>query len=203
MEIQSDKDFVISVEGQRHQLTITSPYPEDTGVFMVTATNNSGKATSTAHIAVEAASSDEEYLQKTTTSTKVVQQSQSQTVVKQSVKVSKKAVSQSQVVTASGATLPPGINPTDAMKQFANVFASVGGVKKKKVKKPKATSSAETEYETQTELETEAHSETAIQFTETEAEMSSTEQWSSEPNSKVSPAVPKKPSAAELIKVGL
>ena len=53
MEIVSEGDFNISVEGQRHTLTITNPYPEDTGVFMITASNNHGKATSTAHVSVE------------------------------------------------------------------------------------------------------------------------------------------------------
>ena len=47
MEIESSKDFQIAVEGQHHTLTITDPYPEDTGVFLISASNNFGKATST------------------------------------------------------------------------------------------------------------------------------------------------------------
>ena len=47
MEIESSKDFQIAVEGQQHTLTINDPYPEDTGVFLISASNNFGKATST------------------------------------------------------------------------------------------------------------------------------------------------------------
>merc|ERR1712130_447671 len=72
MEIQSAGDFIISAEGNRHTLSIANPYPEDTGVFTVTATNASGKATSTAHLAVEAASSDEEFAIHQTSTKKVM-----------------------------------------------------------------------------------------------------------------------------------
>ena len=43
MEIQSGGDFLISADGNTHTLQISNPYPEDTGVFTVTATNPSGK----------------------------------------------------------------------------------------------------------------------------------------------------------------
>ena len=33
MEIESMDDFVISVEGQKHSLTIAAPYPEGTNVL--------------------------------------------------------------------------------------------------------------------------------------------------------------------------
>ena len=120
---------------------------------------------------------------KTVTSTKkTVSSSSSKTSVKKVTKTS-----------SSVSNLPPGLNPTDAQKQFASVFASVGGTKKKKkVKKAKVDSAAETEYETA--LETEA-TETEVAFTETEAEMSSMEQMTRQ-----SPAVPQKPSPADLIK---
>ena len=151
---------------------------------MVTASNPLGKATSTAHVTIEAASSDEEFAMKTVTSTKKTVSSSS------SVKTSVKKVTKT---SSSVSNLPPGLNPTDAQKQFASVFASVGGTKKKKkVKKPKVDSAAETEYETA--LETEA-TETEVAFTETEAEMSSMEQMTRQ-----SPAVPQKPSPADLIK---
>ena len=77
----------------------------------------------------------------------------------------------------SAKKLPPGINPTAAMNQFATVFksAEIGLKKTKKVKKAKVSSSAETEYETVAETETEAE---FTAFTETEAEMSSLEQIS-------------------------
>ena len=152
---------------------------------MVTASNPLGKATSTAHVTIEAASSDEEFAMKTVTSTKKTVSSSSS-----SVKTSVKKVTKT---SSSVSNLPPGLNPTDAQKQFASVFASVGGTKKKKkVKKPKVDSAAETEYETA--LETEA-TETEVAFTETEAEMSSMEQMTRQ-----SPAVPQKPSPADLIK---
>ena len=151
---------------------------------MVTASNPLGKATSTAHVTIEAASSDEEFAMKTVTSTKKTVSSSS------SVKTSVKKVTKT---SSSVSNLPPGLNPTDAQKQFASVFASVGGTKKKKkVKKAKVDSAAETEYETA--LETEA-TETEVAFTETEAEMSSMEQMTRQ-----SPAVPQKPSPADLIK---
>ena len=151
---------------------------------MVTASNPLGKATSTAHVTIEAASSDEEFAMKAVTSTKKTVSSSS------SVKTSVKKVTKT---SSSVSNLPPGLNPTDAQKQFASVFASVGGTKKKKkVKKAKVDSAAETEYETA--LETEA-TETEVAFTETEAEMSSMEQMTRQ-----SPAVPQKPSPADLIK---
>ena len=128
MEIQSAGDFIISAEGNRHTLSIGNPYPEDTGVFTVTATNASGKATSTAHLAVEAASSDEEFAIHQTSTKKVM----SKTIKEES------SVSQTVMKSSKSAKkLPPGINPTDAMNQFASVFKSAeAGLKKtKKVKK--------------------------------------------------------------------
>ena len=149
-----------------------------------------------AHIAIEAASSDEEFTMKTVTSTKKTVTQMESVQTKQSIKKTTKTA----ISSTSAMGLPPGLNPTEAQKQFASVFSSVGGgLKKKKVKKPKVHSSAETEYETVAETETEAQTEvtTEVAFTETEAEMSSVEQVSS---SKISPAVPRKPTAAELIK---
>ena len=98
--------------------------------------------------------------------------------------------------TKSAKKLPPGINPTAAMNQFASVFksAEIGLKKTKKVKKAKVTSSAETEYETVAETETEAE---FTAFTETETEMSSLEQIG---RTKSSPQVPRKPTAVEMIK---
>ena len=188
MEIQSAGDFIIAADGNVHTLTISSPYPEDTGVFTVTATNASGKATSTAHLSVDAASSDEEFAVHKATK-KVVQK----TVVQSS------ATSSTVVKTKTTKKLPPGINPTDAMNQFASVFRSAeAGLKKtKKVKKVKASSSAETEYETVAETEAETDFQA---FTETEAEMSSLEQMASMSRSKTSPQVPRKPTAVEMIK---
>ena len=149
-----------------------------------------------AHIAIEAASSDEEFTMKTVTSTKKTVTQMESVQTKQSIKKTTKTA----ISSTSSVGLPPGLNPTEAQKQFASVFSSVGGgLKKKKVKKQKVHSSAETEYETVAETETEAQTEvtTEVAFTETEAEMSSVEQVSS---SKISPAVPRKPTAAELIK---
>ena len=150
-----------------------------------------------AHIAIEAASSDEEFTMKTVTSTKKTVTQMESVQTKQSIK---KTTKTSAISSTTAVGLPPGLNPTEAQKQFASVFSSVGGgLKKKKVKKQKVHSSAETEYETVAETETEAQTEvtTEVAFTETEAEMSSVEQVSS---SKISPAVPRKPTAAELIK---
>lgn len=156
---------------------------------MITASNQLGKATSTAHVTIEAASSDEEFAMKTVTSTKKTVTSSS------SVQSSKMSVKKTTKTTVSSeSSLPPGLNPTDAQKQFASVFASVGGTKKKKkVKKPKVDSSAETEYETA--IETDVATATDVCYTETEAEMSSMEQVTRQ-----SPAVPQKPSPADMIK---
>lgn len=155
---------------------------------MVSASNQLGKATSTAHVTIEAASSDEEFAMKTVTSTKKTVTASSSV---QSSTTSMKKTTKTSVQSASN--LPPGLNPTDAQKQFASVFASVGGTKKKKkVKKVKVESSAETEYETAVETEATA---TDVCYTETEAEMSSMEQMTRQ-----SPAVPQKPSPADLIK---
>lgn len=185
--IQNGGDFSISSSGNRHTLSITSPYPEDSGVFTVTASNASGKATSTASLFVEAASSDEEY---------AVHQSTTQSVQKTTVMESStsiKAVKKSVSSSASSKKIA-GFQPSAQQNMFAKVFMSAEtGLKKvKKVKKTKVESSAETEYETVAESCTEAEC-----FTETEA--SSCEQISSS-LTKISPQVPRKPSALDLIK---
>ncbi|CAG5085008.1 Oidioi.mRNA.OKI2018_I69.PAR.g10791.t1.cds [Oikopleura dioica] len=182
--IQNGGDFVISSSGNRHTLSITSPYPEDSGVFTVTASNASGKATSTASLFVEAASSDEEYAvhqstQKSVQKTTVTESSTSVKAVKKSASASSKKIA--------------GFQPSAQQNMFAKVFMSAEtGLKKvKKVKKTKVESSAETEYETVAESCTEAEC-----FTETEA--SSVEQIGS--MTKISPQVPRKPTALDLIK---
>lgn len=194
MEIQSAGDFIISSEANKHTLKIANPYPEDTGVFTVTATNASGKATSTAHLAVDAASSDEEFAIHKQSTKKVMSKTIKESAVSSTViQSSSKSSSRS-----SERKLPPGINPTDAMNQFASVFKSAeAGLKKtKKVRKVKVTSSAETEYDTVAETETETE---FAAYTETEAEMSSMEQMSTM-RTKTSPQVPRKPTAVEMIK---
>lgn len=52
-EIQSSADFRIVQEGDLHSLLIAEAFPEDSGTYSVTATNSSGRATSTAELLVQ------------------------------------------------------------------------------------------------------------------------------------------------------
>lgn len=52
-EIQSSNDFRILQEGDLHSLLIAEAFPEDSGTYSVTATNSSGRATSTAELLVQ------------------------------------------------------------------------------------------------------------------------------------------------------
>uniref|UniRef100_A0A669CLX6 Ig-like domain-containing protein n=1 Tax=Oreochromis niloticus TaxID=8128 RepID=A0A669CLX6_ORENI len=53
-EIQSSADFRILQDGDLYTLLIAEAFPEDSGTYSVTATNNSGRATSTAELLVQA-----------------------------------------------------------------------------------------------------------------------------------------------------
>lgn len=52
-EIQSSADFVILQEGDLYSLLIAEAFPEDSGTYSVTATNSSGRATSTSELLVQ------------------------------------------------------------------------------------------------------------------------------------------------------
>uniref|UniRef100_A0A3Q1I7N9 Ig-like domain-containing protein n=3 Tax=Anabas testudineus TaxID=64144 RepID=A0A3Q1I7N9_ANATE len=52
-EIQSSADFKILQEGDLYSLLIAEAFPEDSGTYSVTATNSSGRATSTAELLVQ------------------------------------------------------------------------------------------------------------------------------------------------------
>lgn len=52
-EIQSSTDFRIIQDGDLHSLLIAEAFPEDSGTYSVTATNSSGRATSTAELLVQ------------------------------------------------------------------------------------------------------------------------------------------------------
>lgn len=52
-EIQSSTDFRILQEGDLYSLLIAEAFPEDSGTYSVTATNSSGRATSTAELLVQ------------------------------------------------------------------------------------------------------------------------------------------------------
>lgn len=53
VEIQSSPDFQILQEGDLYSLIIAEAYPEDSGTYSVNATNNVGRATSTAELLVQ------------------------------------------------------------------------------------------------------------------------------------------------------
>ncbi|KFM07074.1 Titin, partial [Aptenodytes forsteri] len=53
VEIQSSPDFQISQEGDLYSLIIAEAYPEDSGTYSVNATNNVGRATSTAELLIQ------------------------------------------------------------------------------------------------------------------------------------------------------
>uniref|UniRef100_A0A3Q1DAE3 Ig-like domain-containing protein n=1 Tax=Amphiprion ocellaris TaxID=80972 RepID=A0A3Q1DAE3_AMPOC len=52
-EIQSSADFRILQDGDLYSLLIAEAFPEDSGTYSVTATNSSGRATSTAELLVQ------------------------------------------------------------------------------------------------------------------------------------------------------
>ncbi|XP_034092915.1 titin-like [Gymnodraco acuticeps] len=52
-EIQSSPDFRILTEGEMHSLLIAEAFPEDSGNYSATATNSSGRATSTCELLVQ------------------------------------------------------------------------------------------------------------------------------------------------------
>ena len=52
-EIQSSADFRILQEGDLYSLLIAEAFPEDSGTYSVTATNSSGRATSTSELLVQ------------------------------------------------------------------------------------------------------------------------------------------------------
>uniref|UniRef100_A0A8C2ZND0 Ig-like domain-containing protein n=1 Tax=Cyclopterus lumpus TaxID=8103 RepID=A0A8C2ZND0_CYCLU len=52
-EIQSSADFGILQEGDLYSLLIAEAFPEDSGTYSVTATNSSGRATSTSELLVQ------------------------------------------------------------------------------------------------------------------------------------------------------
>lgn len=53
VEIQSSPDFQILQEGDLYSLIIAEAYPEDSGTYSVNATNNMGRATSTAELLIQ------------------------------------------------------------------------------------------------------------------------------------------------------
>lgn len=52
-EIQSSADFQIVQEGDLYSLLIAEAFPEDSGTYSVSASNSSGRATSTAELLVQ------------------------------------------------------------------------------------------------------------------------------------------------------
>lgn len=60
-EIQSSADFQILQNGDVYSLLIAEAFPEDSGTYSVTATNSSGRATSTAELLVQ--SEDHQFYQ--------------------------------------------------------------------------------------------------------------------------------------------
>lgn len=52
-EIQSSADFQILQDGDLYSLLIAEAFPEDSGTYSVTASNSSGRATSTAELLVQ------------------------------------------------------------------------------------------------------------------------------------------------------
>lgn len=52
-EIQSSRDFCLFQDGDLYSLVIAEAFPEDSGMFSVSATNSSGQATCTAQLLVQ------------------------------------------------------------------------------------------------------------------------------------------------------
>uniref|UniRef100_A0A3B3I1J5 Ig-like domain-containing protein n=1 Tax=Oryzias latipes TaxID=8090 RepID=A0A3B3I1J5_ORYLA len=75
-EIQSSADFQILQNGDVYSLLIAEAFPEDSGTYSVTATNSSGRATSTAELLVQSEETVPSKKTKTTVSSSHMETSQ-------------------------------------------------------------------------------------------------------------------------------
>uniref|UniRef100_A0A8C9ZGL2 Ig-like domain-containing protein n=1 Tax=Sander lucioperca TaxID=283035 RepID=A0A8C9ZGL2_SANLU len=87
-EIQSSADFRILQDGEMYSLLIAEAFPEDSGNYSVTASNSSGRATSTCELLVQGESEEAVPTKKTKTVVSTSQMASSQTRVQKKVEAS-------------------------------------------------------------------------------------------------------------------
>ncbi|CAB1418960.1 unnamed protein product [Pleuronectes platessa] len=100
-EIQSSADFRILQEGDLYSLLIAEAFPEDSGTYSVTATNSSGRATSTAELLVQGEEAVPAKKTKTVISTSQISQTR-QTRVEQRMEASFQATAMMEIQGEAG-----------------------------------------------------------------------------------------------------
>ncbi|KAI3355751.1 hypothetical protein L3Q82_004200 [Scortum barcoo] len=131
-EIQSSADFRILQEGDLYSLLIAEAFPEDSGTYSVTATNSSGRATSTAELLVQG--EEAVPMKKTKTIVSTSQMASSQTRVQKKVEASFQATTMMEMHVEGGMMTqhlahktPPRIPPKPTSKSPPSFVSKVAG----------------------------------------------------------------------------
>ncbi|KAK1902508.1 Titin [Dissostichus eleginoides] len=131
-EIQSSPDFRILTEGEMHSLLIAEAFPEDSGNYSATATNSSGRATSTCELLVQG----EEAVPVKKTKTIVTSQmaASSQSTVQKKMEASFQSSSMMEMHVESGMMTqhlshktPPRVPPKPTSRSPQSYVSKVGG----------------------------------------------------------------------------
>ncbi|KAF6733015.1 Titin [Oryzias melastigma] len=131
-EIQSSADFRILQNGDVYSLLIAEAFPEDSGTYSVTATNSSGRATSTAELLVQ--SEETVPSKKTKTIVSSSQMETSQTTVQRKVEASFQATTMMEMHVETGMMTqhlahktPPRVPPKPTSKSPPSYVSKVTG----------------------------------------------------------------------------
>uniref|UniRef100_A0A3Q3MFR0 Ig-like domain-containing protein n=1 Tax=Mastacembelus armatus TaxID=205130 RepID=A0A3Q3MFR0_9TELE len=131
-EIQSSADFKILHEGDLYSLLIAEAFPEDSGTYSVTATNSTGRATSTAELLVQGEELKQPLKTKTIVSTS--QMATSQTRVQRTVEAGFQAASMMEMHVEGGMMTqhlahktPPRVPPKATSKSPPSFISKVTG----------------------------------------------------------------------------
>uniref|UniRef100_A0A8C8DTN6 Ig-like domain-containing protein n=1 Tax=Oryzias sinensis TaxID=183150 RepID=A0A8C8DTN6_9TELE len=129
-EIQSSADFQILQNGDVYSLLIAEAFPEDSGTYSVTATNSSGRATSTAELLVQSEETVPSKKTKTTVSSS--QMETSQTTVQRKVEASFQATTMMEMHAETGMITqhlahktPPRVPPKPTSKSPPSYVSKV------------------------------------------------------------------------------
>uniref|UniRef100_A0A3Q3GPR1 Ig-like domain-containing protein n=1 Tax=Labrus bergylta TaxID=56723 RepID=A0A3Q3GPR1_9LABR len=131
-EIQSSADFRILQEGDLYSLLIAEAFPEDSGTYSVTATNSSGRATSTAELQVQG--EEAVPMKKTKTIVSTSQMAASQARVQKKVEVGFQATTMMEMHVEGGMMTqhlahktPPRVPPKPTSKSPPSYISRVTG----------------------------------------------------------------------------
>uniref|UniRef100_A0A671TUM3 Ig-like domain-containing protein n=1 Tax=Sparus aurata TaxID=8175 RepID=A0A671TUM3_SPAAU len=131
-EIQSSADFRILQEGDLYSLLIAEAFPEDSGTYSATATNSSGRATSTAELLVQG--EEAVPMKKTKTIVSTSQMASSQTRVQRKVEASFQAATMMEMHVEGGMMTqhmahktPPRVPPKPTSKSPPSFVSKVSG----------------------------------------------------------------------------